>query len=214
MSRLTQNPSKCLPSLAIRPFDGTGPDPLAEWCRDRETRLVTSDRTASFDDYYRPRRELGPREQAILAEPRIAVVATVSPSGDPLMAPCWYLYDDGVFQATVHTDAQRARNIVRTGRARIMVEHPLGYVSAVGDAEIVTGGDIRAIHDQISARYLTESGRRDFLDAGVPDDAVIRIVPTRWTISDMTQTSVPALLRDHTIDEVTGWFGPISPRDP
>ena len=168
----------------------------------------------SCDDYYRPRRDLADNDLTILAELRIAVIATVSPSGDPHMAPCWYLYENNTLLATVHTQAQRARNIARAGRARIMIEHTLGYISAVGPAQITQHENIRSIHDRIANRYLTETGKQDFLNAGAPDDAVIEITPTQWTISDITQTSIPNMLRDHTINEITGWFAPLARRDP
>lgn len=174
---------------------------------------MDNDGLPTYADYYEPGREVGEAELAVLAEPRVAVLATVSPSGDPLMAPCWYLYEDDKFLASVHTDAQRAKNVTATGRARILIEHPLGYVSAVGDARLIIGPDTRRVHDRICARYLSESGKREFLDAGVPDDAAIELTPTTWTISDMTKTSIPTMLRHQSIEKVGGWFATVARRD-
>ena len=97
-----------------------------------------------------------------------------------------------------------------TGRARILVEHPLGYVSAVGDARVIVGAPAHSIQDRIGVRYLTESGRRDFR---VPDDAALELTPTTWTVSDMTKTSIPSMLRNNSFDEISGWFNPYARRD-
>ena len=168
-----------------------------------------------MSSYYATTKELDESDVAMLAEPRVCVVSTVSPSGDPHVVPCWFLFEDGRFLMTVYSQARRAKNISDKGRARVLVEHPFGYVSAVGNARILTGPDIRDVHERIVARYLTDAGRDNFLDAsGVPDDAAIELVPERWMSWDMQKTSIPSMIAaGHDLSEIMSWLAPAAKRD-
>lgn len=167
-----------------------------------------------MSDYYATA-GLGDRERAVLAEPRLAVVSTVSPNGDPHSVPCWFRFDDDRFVMSVHSQARRAKNVATRSRARVLIEHPSGWVSAVGPASLITGGDVRSLQDRIGEKYLTPSGQQHFVEAsGIPDDAVLEVRPERWMSWDMIDSAMPKMLAaGFGVDEIMGWFKPMARRD-
>ena len=173
-------------------------------------------------EYYKAKTEPSDKELAILREPRVATVATVTPSGAPHVIPCWYVFDDAEvprFYTTVASTSRRAKNIMKSGTARILVEHPMGWISAIGPAKVLVAGvdrsaeEVRALHGRVTHRYLTEEGRKHFLDAsGVPDDAAIEITVERWMSWDMSQ-NFQSMAENRSPTGVRGWFVPVGKRD-
>ncbi len=165
--------------------------------------------------YYKAKRTIGDRERAILSEPRVATVATTCPDGAPHVVPCWYLFAEDRFYTTVHSTSRRARNITASGQARILVEHPMGWISALGTARVLTGDGIAELHDRVAARYLTEEGRKHYLAAsGVPDDAALEIMAERWMTWSMNRSFRSILDAGWSREQVASWFAPLARREP
>ncbi|HZE06104.1 MAG TPA: pyridoxamine 5'-phosphate oxidase family protein, partial [Solirubrobacteraceae bacterium] len=56
-----------------------------------------------------------------LAQPRIAVLATVRRDGSPATTACWYDLQDGRVLITMYTDAHRLPNIRREPRVSMTI---------------------------------------------------------------------------------------------
>lgn len=161
--------------------------------------------------YYKTKHAIGDRERAILAEPRVAMVATTCPNGAPHVVPCWYLFDEDRFYTTVLSTSRRARNIAALGQARVLVEHRMGWISALGTARLLSGDGMPELHTRVAARYLTEEGRKHFIAAsGVPDDAAIEIVVERWTAYSMIGGFRSIQEAGWSAEQIASWFVPLA----
>ena len=146
----------------------------------------------------------------MLVEPRLAIVATTCPNGSPNVAPCWYLFEEDRFFTTVHSGSRRARNIVAEGKARILIEHPMGWISALGAARVFSDDGTSGLHARIAERYLTEEGRRHFIEAsGAPDDAAIEILADRWLVYSMHPSFRAMQEQGWSGEQIAGWFVPL-----
>jgi PPOX class probable F420-dependent enzyme len=168
-----------------------------------------------IDPVYRTSHVLDDNVRAILAEPRRATLATVSPDDVPHAVPTWFLFDGERFLTSATTSSRKARNVSERATARILVEHPSGWVSASGPARLITGDGTRALQERIMERYLTEQGRKHFLDAsGFPDDGVIELTAEKWM--SWTVMGSYTHMRDagFSDEEIAGWLVPLARRDP
>jgi hypothetical protein len=68
----------------------------------------------------------------LLRRNRIIRVATISPSGEPTVAPVWYGFGDDDRIAITMPDSATVRNIVRTGEATVLVDEGSGYADLRG----------------------------------------------------------------------------------
>ena len=77
--------------------------------------------------------------ERFLAQPNLAVLATIGPGDRVHAMPMWYLYEDGRFVMSTAQGSQKHRNIERHGRATVVVnnqEAPYYAVMAQCKAEI------------------------------------------------------------------------------
>lgn len=115
---------------------------------------------------------------------RTGMLGYLARDGRPLVAPVWFLVEDGelVFNTGAHTAKGRA--VARDPRivlAADLREPPYGFVQVQGEARTSTDPDeLRRTATALGARYMgadraEEFGRRN----GVPGELVVRLRPTR-----------------------------------
>ncbi|AFA76007.1 putative pyridoxamine 5'-phosphate oxidase [Gordonia polyisoprenivorans VH2] len=129
--------------------------------------------------------ELDDRVVAFLTEgTRTGKVAFVSASGRALVAPIWFIVDDGVLVFNTGADTAKGRALSRDRRLTILVDDerpPFSFVQVQGTAEIGEDpADLLDTATRIAARYMGPDladayGRRN----AVPGELVVRLTPTK-----------------------------------
>ncbi len=124
---------------------------------------------------------------------RTGMLGYVASDGRPLVAPVWFVVDDGqlVFNTNRHTS--KARALDRDSRVTICVDDPhppYSFVQVQGVATVTEDPpDVLDIATRTGARYMgadraEEFGRRN----AVPGELVVRVNPTKviagFNISD------------------------------
>lgn len=137
--------------------------------------------------------DLAPDVLAFLTEgTRTGKLGFVAADGRPLVAPVWFLVEDGDLVFNTGAGTAKGRAVARDPRVVLCVDSevpPYGFVQVQGTA--TTGEDpaelIRTA-TAIAARYVgperaEEFGRRN----GVPGELVVRVTPTKVVAQlDMT----------------------------
>jgi PPOX class probable F420-dependent enzyme len=104
--------------------------------------------------------------------------------GRPLVAPVWFVVDDGTLAFNTGKDTAKGRALVRDPRAVICVDDerpPYSFVQVQGTVTISEDpADLVDIATRTGARYMgadraDEYGRRN----GVPGEVVVRLQPTK-----------------------------------
>ncbi len=104
--------------------------------------------------------------------------------GRPLVAPVWFVVDDGTLAFNTGKDTAKCRALVRDSRAVICVDDerpPYSFVQVQGTVTISEDpADLVDIATRTGARYMgadraDEYGRRN----GVPGEVVVRLQPTK-----------------------------------
>ena len=104
--------------------------------------------------------------------------------GRPLVAPIWFVVEDGVLVFNTGKDTAKGRALARDPRATLCVdleEPPYGFVQVQGDAELSDDHDeLVRTATAIAARYMgheraEEYGKRN----GVPGELVVLLRPTK-----------------------------------
>lgn len=138
------------------------------------------------------------------------MLSTENLDGSPHSVPVWFVYDGTTFRFRTSSTTRKARNVTDRPRARVLVEHQAGWVSAVGRAELQSGGEAKRSRDVIADKYLTEEGKRTLgsvLDEH--DDTVIVVTPEEWLAWDVTEMLDSVAERGHSTDRFNGWFLPV-----
>lgn len=108
----------------------------------------------------------------------------VASDGRPLVAPIWYLVENGEIVFTTAADSAKGRALARDPRVALCVDleqSPYGFVQVQGEATTSTEPEeLLDAATRIGARYMgpdlaEEFGRRN----GVPGELVVRIHPTK-----------------------------------
>jgi PPOX class probable F420-dependent enzyme len=115
---------------------------------------------------------------------RTGKLAYTGKDGRPLVAPIWFIVEDGCLVFNTATTSVKGRALARDHRATICVdleEPPYAFVQVQGDAELSEDpGELLRIATAIGARYMgadraEEFGKRN----GVPGEFVVRLRPTK-----------------------------------
>ena len=115
---------------------------------------------------------------------RTGKLAFLSPSGRPLVAPVWFVLEDGDLVFNTGKDTAKGRALARDPRATMCVdleESPYGFVQVQGNAELSNDPEeLLRTATAIAARYVgpdraDEFGQRN----GVPGELVVRVRPTK-----------------------------------
>jgi PPOX class probable F420-dependent enzyme len=134
-----------------------------------------------------------PQVSAFLQEgTRTGKLAYTSADGRPLVAPVWFIVEDGCVVFNTGKDTAKGRALARDPRATLcadLAEPPYAFVQVQGVAELSEDpGELLRTATAIAARYVGperagEFGKRN----GVPGELVVRLRPTRvLAMFDMT----------------------------
>jgi PPOX class probable F420-dependent enzyme len=134
-----------------------------------------------------------PKISAFLsAGTRTGKLAYASADGRPLVAPVWFVVEDGALVFNTGKDTAKGRALARDPRATLCVdveEPPYGFVQVQGTAELSEEpGELLRTATAIGARYMGEDraeeiGKRN----AVPGELVVRLRPTKViAVFDMT----------------------------
>lgn len=115
---------------------------------------------------------------------RTGMLGYVAADGRPLVAPVWFVVDNGDLVLNTGRDTAKGRALARDARVVVCVDDPhppYSFVQVQGLAELSEEpGEVRDIATRTGARYMgaeraEEFGRRN----GVPGELVVRIHPTK-----------------------------------
>jgi len=104
--------------------------------------------------------------------------------GRPLVAPVWFIVEDGRLVFNTGKETAKGRALARDSRATLCVdleEPPYAFVQVQGSAELSEDpGELLRTATAIAARYVgpelaEEFGKRN----GVPGELVVRLRPTK-----------------------------------
>jgi PPOX class probable F420-dependent enzyme len=134
-----------------------------------------------------------PKISAFLgAGTRTGKLAYAGADGRPLVAPVWFIVEDGALVFNTGKNTAKGRALTRDPRATLCVdleEPPYAFVQVQGDAELSEDpGELVRTATVIAARYMgqdraAEFGKRN----GVPGELVVRLRPTKVNVVfDMT----------------------------
>jgi PPOX class probable F420-dependent enzyme len=134
-----------------------------------------------------------PKISAFLgAGTRTGKLAYAGADGRPLVAPVWFIVEDGTLVFNTGKNTAKGRALTRDPRATLCVdmeEPPYAFVQVQGDAELSEDpGELVRTATAIAARYMgqdraAEFGKRN----GVPGELVVRLRPTKVNaVFDMT----------------------------
>jgi PPOX class probable F420-dependent enzyme len=134
-----------------------------------------------------------PKISAFLgAGTRTGKLAYAGADGRPLVAPVWFIVEDGALVFNTGKDTAKGRALARDPRATLCVDleaPPYAFVQVQGDAELSEDpSELVRTATAIAARYMgqdraAEFGKRN----GVPGELVVRLRPTKVNVVfDMT----------------------------
>jgi PPOX class probable F420-dependent enzyme len=115
---------------------------------------------------------------------RTGMLGYVAADGRPLVAPVWFVVDDGQLVFNTDRNSSKGRALARDSRVAICVDDPHPPYSFVQVQGLATVGedldDVRNIATRTGARYMgaeraNEFGRRN----AVPGELVVRVRPTK-----------------------------------
>ncbi|OBI89648.1 PPOX class F420-dependent oxidoreductase [Mycobacterium sp. 1245805.9] len=115
---------------------------------------------------------------------RTGMFGYVAADGRPLVAPVWFVVDDGQLVFTTGRDTSKGRALVRDSRVTICVDDPhppYSFVQVQGVASVSDDQpDVLDVATRTGARYMgadraDEFGRRN----AVPGELVVRVRPTK-----------------------------------
>ncbi|BDB41625.1 MULTISPECIES: PPOX class F420-dependent oxidoreductase [Mycobacterium] len=129
--------------------------------------------------------ELSDRVVAFLSEgTRTGMLGFAASDGRPLVAPVWFVVDDGALVFTTDSRTAKGRALQRDPRTTICVDDPhppYSFVQVQGLASLSEDpGQLLDIATRTGARYMgadraEEFGRRN----AVPGELVVRLRPTK-----------------------------------
>ena len=115
---------------------------------------------------------------------RTGMLGYVAADGRPLVAPVWFLVEDGQLVFNTGRDTSKGRALARDSRVVICVDDPhppYSFVQVQGVATVSEDPqDLLDVATQTGARYMgadraDEFGRRN----AVPGELVVRVRPTK-----------------------------------
>jgi PPOX class probable F420-dependent enzyme len=115
---------------------------------------------------------------------RTGKLAYTGADGRPLVAPIWFIVENGCLVFNTGKDTVKGRALARDPRAAICVdleEPPYAFVQVQGEAELSEDpGEVLRTATAIAARYMgqdraDEFGKRN----GVPGELVVRLRPVK-----------------------------------
>lgn len=122
-----------------------------------------------------------------LDQPLVATLATYRRSGEVLLSPVWFEWQDGGFNLVIGRNDFKAQHIRRDPRASIAVYEnalPLRGLEMRGTAKLLTDG-LHELRARIWQRYMS-------VEPPTPDETEIRVriegVMRAWDFADQLTT--------------------------
>ena len=115
---------------------------------------------------------------------RTGKLSYTGPDGRPLVAPVWFVVEDGCIVFNTGKESAKGRALARDPRTALctdLQEPPYGFVQVQGSAELSEDpGDLLRTATAIAARYVgpdraEEFGKRN----GIPGELVVRLRPSK-----------------------------------
>lgn len=115
---------------------------------------------------------------------RTGMLGYLASDGRPLVAPIWFVVDDGQLVFNTGKDTAKGRALQRDPRVVLTVDDPhppFSFVQVQGVAELTEDPTVlRDLATRVGGRYMgsdraKEFGRRN----GVPGELVVRVTPTK-----------------------------------
>jgi PPOX class probable F420-dependent enzyme len=141
-----------------------------------------------------------PRVREFLMEgSRTGKLAFLSASGRPLVAPVWFVVEDGALVFNTGKQSAKGRALARDPRAAMCVdleEQPFGFVQVQGDAELSEDpAELVRTATVIAARYMGPELAEDFGQRnGVAGELVVRLRPTK-VLAQFDMIALPVVLQ-------------------
>ena len=119
---------------------------------------------------------------------RTGKLSYLAASGRPLVAPVWFVVEDGSLVFNTNKDTAKGRALARDPRVSLCVdleEPPYAFVQVQGEAELSEDpAELVRTATAIAARYMgadraEEFGRRN----GVPGELVVRLRPAKVLVN-------------------------------
>lgn len=134
---------------------------------------------------------LGPDDLGdLLEQPLVAVLATYRRDGSVLLSPVWHQWRDGGFDVAVGPNDVKLKHLGRDPRASIVVyehEPPYRGLEVRGEARLVPGGALDALHS-MALRYLGPEGGPAYVESvSARDTVLVRLEPggvRGWDFAD------------------------------
>jgi PPOX class probable F420-dependent enzyme len=126
-----------------------------------------------------------PQVSAFLQEgTRTGKLSYTSADGRPLVAPIWFIVEDGCIVFNTGRESAKGRALARDPRTALctdLQEPPYGFVQVQGIAELSEDpGDLLRTATAIAARYVGSDRAEDFgKHNAVPGELVVRLRPTK-----------------------------------
>lgn len=115
---------------------------------------------------------------------RTGKLGYVAADGRPLIAPVWFLVEDGRLVFNTGQTTAKGRALQRDSRVVLVVDDerpPFSFVQVQGTAELSADDpDLLGTATRIAARYMGPDRADEFgARNGVPGELVVRITPTK-----------------------------------
>src|SRR5580698_5756309 len=117
---------------------------------------------------------------------RTGKLAYAGPDGRPLVAPIWFIVEDGVLVFNTGKDTAKGRALARDPRVALSVdleEPPYGFVQVQGIVELSEDPhELLRTATAIGGRYMGEGRGAEFGKRNaVPGELLVRLRPTKVT---------------------------------
>jgi PPOX class probable F420-dependent enzyme len=122
--------------------------------------------------------------QFLSAGTRTGMLGYVAPDGRPLVAPVWFIVDNGELVFNPGRDTAKGRALARDSRVVICVDDPhppYSFVQVRGTAYVKDGAeDLLEIATRIGGRYMGAHRAKEFGQRNaVSGELVVRVHPTK-----------------------------------
>ncbi len=122
--------------------------------------------------------------QFLSAGTRTGMLGYVAPDGRPLVAPVWFIVDNGELVFNTGRETAKGRALKKDSRVVICVDDPhppYSFVQVQGIASVHDGAeDLLEIATRIGGRYMGAHRAKEFGHRNaVPGELVVRVRPTK-----------------------------------
>jgi len=119
---------------------------------------------------------------------RTGKLSYLAASGRPLVAPVWFVVEDGSLVFNTNKDTAKGRALTRDPRVSLCVdleEPPYAFVQVQGEAELSEDpAELVRTATAIAARYMGAGRAEEFGQRnGVPGELVVRLRPAKVLVN-------------------------------